>query len=244
MGRHHYKQGETINKEIQAIREGKLSPLAIKRPPTKLQKQNHTPKQFQSIKNQTRQLDEILKRNTRIIAITTPDAGIIENTEAEKRILNANPTSFNLVSRELADTAAERYRNGNPNEVIQWRSIFYKWEQVKHIPTEIRMENPFQHGNMCEDPERHNAIRKKQNNPSEVLCPTCPVYNACQERGYLSQSKIMHKANIQISPSESSFSIHAMTNTYKNCTKLIKTKEYMSLMNGIHSLAIYLSNIL
>ena len=64
----------------------------------------------------------------------------------------------------------------------------YLWKHVKDIPVEIRMATPFQRGNVCEDPERCNTLEEKGGDPSESICPKCPVYAECQEHGYLSQS--------------------------------------------------------
>ena len=74
----------------------------------------------------------------------------------------------------------------------------YLWKQVKEIPIDVRMENPFQHGNVCEDAERCDALEKKGGNPSENICPQCPVYTDCQQRGYLSQPAALQRAKAQI----------------------------------------------
>ena len=173
----------TVSEEVLSIREGRLSPLAIKRPPPKLHKQQHTLKQYQSVKEQSAQLKEILKRDTRIIAFTTSDVGVLESTEGEKCLFNSDPTCLNIASRSLADSAAERYARKGISSILRWRSIFYRWDEMKDIPEEIRMANPFQHGNICEDPERYNAIMQKGGKPNQVICPSCPVYTDCQEQG-------------------------------------------------------------
>ena len=74
----------------------------------------------------------------------------------------------------------------------------FLWDQVKEIPVDERMANPFQRGNVCEDPERFIALVGKGVNASETLCPQCPVYNVCQERGYLSQPATLQRAKTQI----------------------------------------------
>ena len=71
---------------------------------------------------------------------------------------------------------------------------------MKDIPVDVRMANPFQHGNVCEDPERYLAFEAKGGNPRESICPQCPVWTACQERGYLSQPLTFQRAKAQISP--------------------------------------------
>ncbi len=188
-----------ISEKIAAIRKGELSPLAIKRLPPKLQKSQTAPKQYQSLKNQQTQLQQLLKRDTRILALTSADAGLLVNSETETELLNNNATCLNIASYSLAKAAEKRYRTNCQTTIARWKSRLYRWEQVKDIPANIRMENPFQHGNMCEDPERCQALEAKGGNPQESICPNCPVYTACKERGFLSQPLTLQSANAKIS---------------------------------------------
>ena len=64
--------------------------------------------------------------------------------------------------------------------------------------TDVRMKTPFQHGNVCEDPERCSALEEKGGNPKESICPQCPVYAECQQRGYLSQFAALQRAKVQM----------------------------------------------
>ena len=84
--------------------------------------------------------------------------------------------------------------------VARWRERLDRWEQVKDIPTDERMKNPFRYGNACEDPQRCGALEEKGGNPRESICPKCPVYTECKVRGYLSQPLILRRAKAQISP--------------------------------------------
>ncbi|MDE0481721.1 MAG: helix-turn-helix transcriptional regulator [Candidatus Poribacteria bacterium] len=192
--------GLPVNEKVNAIRDGNLSPLAIKRSPQKLHKQQTTPKVYKTLKERSAQLQDILKRETRILAITTSEVGILTNTETETDFLHDRPICLNIPSRRSAEAIEERYRSKKLTSVARWRSIMYRWDQVKDISIDIRMANPFQHGNVCEDPERFRAVQEKGGNPREIICSQCPVYTACQERGYLSQPLTLQRANAQITP--------------------------------------------
>ena len=74
----------------------------------------------------------------------------------------------------------------------------YLWEQVKKIPIDVRMGTPFQLGNVCEDPERCDAFEEKGGDARESICPQCPVYTQCQQRGFLSQASSLKRAKTQI----------------------------------------------
>ncbi len=189
-----------IKKKILAIRKGRLSPLAIKRLPQKLQKQRAAPKIYKTLKERSAQLQCILKRDTRILALTTSEANILKNTETEEYLLNNRATCLNIANRGMAEAVEERYRSKNLPSFARWRTVMYRWEQVKGIPVDIRMANPFQHGNVCEDAERFRAFQEKGGNARESICPQCPVYTECQDRGYLSQPLALQRANAQISP--------------------------------------------
>ena len=103
-----------------------------------------------------------------------------------------------MPSVELAEAAEQRLQEQGVHAVARWKPRMHLWEQVKAIPVDVRMANPFQHGNVCEDPERCEALEEKGGDPDESICPQCPVYEACQERGYLSQPAALQRAKTQI----------------------------------------------
>ena len=192
--------GLPVSEKVVSIREGNLSPLAIKRLPPKLQKQQTAQKVYKTLKERSAQLQRILDRDTRILALTASEADILTNTETETYLLNNYATCLNISSRSLAEAVEERYRSKKLPSFARWRSIMYRWEQVKDIPVDVRMANPFQHGNVCEDAERFRAFEAKGGNSRESICPQCPVWTTCQERGYLSQPLALQRAKAQISP--------------------------------------------
>ena len=97
-----------VSKKVLAIREGNLSALAIKRPTPRLHKHQMEQKSYQSIETQSGQLQEILKRDTRILALTTSDVCILNNTDAGTHLLTSNPTCINIACSTLADATVER----------------------------------------------------------------------------------------------------------------------------------------
>ncbi len=189
-----------VSEKVLAIREGNLSPLAIKRLPPKLQKQQTAPKEYKTLKERSAQLQRTLERGTRILALTASEANILTNTETETYLLNNHPTCLNIPEPNIAEATEERYRSKKLPSFFRSRYIFHRWEQVKDIPVDVRMANPFQHGNVCEDPERYLAFEAKGGNARKSICPQCPVWTTCQERGYLSQPLALQRAKAQISP--------------------------------------------
>ena len=179
-----------ISDRMLAVREGKLSPLAIKRPSPVIHKPETTEKN--SI-----QIQRILDGAARILGLTV-EADKINNYEIASHFLKSNAICLSVPTLESTEAAEQRFQEQNVSSIARWKPRTYRWEEVKEIPIDERIATPFQHGNVCEDPERCDALEAKGGNPSESICPQCPVYMACQERGYLSQPSALRHAKAQI----------------------------------------------
>ena len=180
-----------------AVRDGKLSPLAIKRPPIVLQKSGEARKDYETLENNAAQIEQVFDGNARILGLIGEKGGG-KSYGAETYAFNDGAIS--LSARVSVEGEAEqRFEKRGVPSVAGHRGRRYLWDKVKDIPVDVRMENPFQHGNVCEAPERCDALEEKGGNPSESICPECPVYTECQQRGYLSQPAALQRAKVQIS---------------------------------------------
>ena len=122
-----------------------------------------------------------------------------EKNRVVEDLLKNNETICLNVQEDALEAEAENYfQKQNVGSVAHWRNRMYLWDRVKDIPVDVRMATPFEHGNVCEDPERCDALEKKGGNPNESICPQCPVYTACQEHGYLSQTSTLKNNKLQI----------------------------------------------
>ena len=192
-------KGVAVSDEVLAVREGNLSPLAIKRPAPLLQAQpGGTRKTYATPEENALQIQRTFNENVRIVRLIA-GASLEKNSKIRSLLLN-NAICLN-VSNDRWSEAAEQ---GNPQTpttppLAHYKPRMYRWEQVKEIPVEIRMANPFQHGNVCEDPERCETLEEKGGDPRESICPHCQVYAECQNLGYLSQSFSLRRAAAQIS---------------------------------------------
>ena len=180
----------SVSDKMLAVRAGKLSPLAIRRSRPVLRKPE-TPEEI------TTRIGSILDGTERIIGLNVETEGI-GYADTEYHLLNSGTTCLNAPSAELADAAEQGLQEQGVRSVARWKPRMHLWEQVKEIPVDARMANPFQHGNVCEDPERCDALEEKGGDPSESICPQCPVYETCQARGYLSQPAALQRAKTQI----------------------------------------------
>ena len=188
--------GVSVSDEVLAVRDGKLSPLAIKRSSKTLQKPKDSKKFYGTLEENAIQIQHALNESANILGLIG-EKGAGKSYGVETYVLNGGSISLNTTYR-VAEEVDQKFQRRNVPSVVRRRTRRYLWEQVKSIPVDVRMATPFQRGNVCEDPERCDALEKKGGDPRESICPRCPVYMECQERGYLSQPAALQGAQAQI----------------------------------------------
>lgn len=190
--------GLPVSEKVLAVRQG-LSPLSIKRSPAILQKSASSEKVDETHEKNASQMRRVFESSARIVGLILPKTGARDTYETELSALNKTAICLNMPSVELARKAEDYFSARNVPSTACWKARKHRWNKVKDIPIDVRMQTPFQHGNVCEDPERCDALVEKGGNPSESICPQCPVYTECQERGYLSQFTAFQQARAEIS---------------------------------------------
>ena len=186
-----------LSDDVLAVRSGKLSPLAIKRPSPVLQKSEGAKIDYGTLENNAVQIQRVFDGSARVLGLIAEEGGG-KSYGVESYVLNGGAISLNA-NFWTAEEIKQKFKKRGVPSIVHYRGRRYLWDKVKDIPVNVRMANPFQHGNVCEDPERCNALEEKGGNPSERICPECPVYTECQQRGYLSQPAALRGANVQIS---------------------------------------------
>lgn len=185
-----------VSDKTLAVREGALSPLAIKRPSPVLQKPEASEKVYEPLEKSIRQIKQVIESNKRIIGLLA-ETDVRNNYKAESELLKNGTVAYSANFPKVEE-AVKHFQRQNLPSVVRWRHVGYLSDQIKEIPIEERMANPFERGNVCEDPERFLALVEKGVNARETLCPECPVYTQCQEHGYLSQPATFQRAQAQI----------------------------------------------
>ena len=190
--------GIPVTDRVIAVHEGKLSPLAIKRLPPLLSKEESTEKVYGTHKEKTDLIRRAYRLDARIIGINT-ETGPGTDYQVSDYIRSGGSTCLNIPIRQFAEATEQIYKSQKIPSIARWKGRMHQWDEVKNIPIDERMANPFQHDNPCEDPVRCRAIEYKGGDPQETICPECPVYTECQQRGYLSQPNALQLAKAQIS---------------------------------------------
>ena len=187
-----------VSDRIFAVRAEELSPLAIKRPPSVLHKPENAEGHYEIPKKNSDQIRRIFDGTTRILGLVTEE-NLGKSHQIESHVSDGGTICLSVpIIGELVKKIDRRYQERNMPTPVCWKPRMYLWKRVKEIPIDVRMENPFQHGNVCEDAERCDALEKKGGDPSQSICPQCPVYTQCQQRGYLSQPTALQRAELQI----------------------------------------------
>ena len=189
--------GLSIDDKVLATREGKLSPLGIKRPRPVLQKSKPTARTQETDEEISIQVQRAFDRNMRVLGFISNPAPE-KDSEVESFLQNNEAACLNMSNVALAAEAEQLLQMRNVGSGPRWRDRMYLWDEVKDTPVAMRIATPFQRGNVCEDPERCEALEKKGGDPNEIICPQCRVYTTCQERGYLSQLTTLQTSKAQI----------------------------------------------
>ncbi len=216
-----------VSDTVLAVREGRLSPLAIKRPSPVLQKPKDTEKVYEPLEKNIGQINRVFETDKRIIGLVA-ETDARGNYEVESQLLKNGTVAYST-HFPIVEDAVKHFQRQNLPSLARWRNVTFRWDQVKEIPIDIRMANPFVHGNVCEDPERFIALMRKGVDVTETLCPECPVYTACHERGYLSQPATLQRAKTQM------FGSH---HTFLNPEQLAVSEKVLQPLNDTERLCI------
>ena len=230
--------GLPVTDKVLAVREGTLSPLGIKRPSPMLQKPESESQVYGTIAENAAETQRVFNRNTRIFGLSAEtDAG--KSYAAASYVLNGGTIS--LTAKSLVATATEQhFQARNVPSFARRKTRMHLWDQVKEIPVETRMATPFQHGNVCEDPERCDALEKKGGNPDESICPKCPVYTECQQRGYLSQSETLKRVKAQIASPASLFLDPKHSNIVEDILEQVDDTERLCIIDELQAYGMFL----
>ena len=183
---------QLTDEKILNVRAGGLSPLSIRRPKPIL-----TKTEPETSQQNTEIIHQAFERDSNII-------GRIYLSETDKYddivsyLKAGGSVCINASSADVAETTEAYFEKHNVTSYARWKPRNHLWERAKEIPVDIRMQDPFQYGNVCEDPERCDALEERGVDPNDYICPQCPAYTACRERGYLSQLSSVKNAKAQI----------------------------------------------
>ena len=115
--------GLSVSDEISAVREGKLSPLAIKRPPPVLHKPEYPNEVYETLETKVAQVEHIFDGTSRILGVVT-QVEAKRNYGIEPYVLSGGVICLNLPTVRLAEKTEQRLQKQNlPSEKIEISTI-------------------------------------------------------------------------------------------------------------------------
>lgn len=219
----------TKEAQIENVRSGRLSPLAIPRKPVKLitEKQQSL---LTTLAKARHIIASILRSEFKIFGMRS-DTGTGKNYETETYAFE-NPTLVNVPTGDLAidleSRASHRFtEKGLPAErIFRRRGLLHRWGDGKDIALRFPHEIP------CIQAPRSDAYRSKGGNFRKVICPNCPVLDECKEHGYRSQEErakdaqmvIMSDSDFHINPAKRRYAEEYLRDRF-NAPRLIVTDD-------------------
>ena len=115
--------GLSVSDEVSAVREGKLSPLAIKRPPPVLHKPEYPNEVYETLETKVAQVEHIFDGTSRILGVVT-QVEAKRNYGIEPYVLSGGAICLNLPNVRLAEKTEQRLQKQNlPSEKIEISTI-------------------------------------------------------------------------------------------------------------------------
>ena len=137
------------------------------------------------------------------------DTGVGKDYQKISNILSADlsterslemVTRIDLANEKQMDVAKAAEKKGLFLNTYVWKGIHHNYDQWRDKDFYQRKAQIGEFGQlMCCQADLFDALRRKGATPQLVLCPTCPVKSACEQHGYLSQTKKAQQADYLLS---------------------------------------------
>ena len=135
------KTGLPIDDKVLAIREGTLSPLALKRPSPVLHKSKPTEKMSETREEMSAQVQRAFDRNVRVLGFTA-ETDAEKDPEVESVLRTRRAICLKVPSVDLAAAASRFLQSRDVRSEAQWRDRMHLWDQVKDTPSTRLFSDP------------------------------------------------------------------------------------------------------
>ncbi len=133
--------GLPIDDKVMVVREGKLSPLSIKRPKPILHKSKPTENTDKTHEEISVQVQRAFDRNVRVLGFTA-EIDAEKDPEVDSVLRTRKAIRLKVPSVDLAAVASQFFQSGEVSSVAQWRDRMHLWDQVKDIPSTRLFSDP------------------------------------------------------------------------------------------------------
>ena len=133
--------GLPMDDKVIAVREGKLSPLSIKRPTPILHKSKPTEKTDETHEEMNVQVQRAFDRNVRILGFTA-EIDAEKNPEVASALRTRKAICLKVPSTDLTAAASRFLQSGEVNLLSEWWDRMHLWNLVKDIPSTRVFSDP------------------------------------------------------------------------------------------------------
>ena len=133
--------GLPIDDKVIAIREGKLSPLSIKRPKPILHKSEPTEDTYETHEEINVQVQRVFDRNVCVLGFTA-ETDAEKDPGVESVLRTRKAICLKVPSVDLAAAASRFLQSRDVSPVAQWQDRMHLWDQVKDIPSTRLFSGP------------------------------------------------------------------------------------------------------
>ena len=133
--------GLPIDDKVIAVREGKMSPLSIKRPKPILHKSEPTENTYETHEDINVQVQRVFDRNVRVLGFTA-ETDAEKDPEVESVLRTRKAICLKVPSVDLPTAASRFLQSQDVRSVAQWQDRMHLWDQVKDIPSTRLFSDP------------------------------------------------------------------------------------------------------
>ena len=133
--------GLPIDDQVIAVREGKLSPLSIKRPTPILHKSEPTENTYETHEEISVQVQRAFDRNVRVLGFTA-ETDAEKDPEVDSVLRTRKAICLKVPRVDLAAVASQFIQSQDVGSVAQWRDQMHLWDQVKDTPSTRLFSDP------------------------------------------------------------------------------------------------------
>ena len=183
---------------VAGVKEGLVSPLEL-RPPAQPLPEDQVQEILETVEENYPAIHEAFEQKARVVGISN-EAGGGKSEKAISVAVSGRNVAMSLNSTPLAKQMFQRFDDADTDAFL-WKSRWFGYsEEVqngeKTLCEQTRISE-FQRGElMCIRPELCDASQRRGVPARVGVCPGCPMYNACINKGHLSQTSVAQASQV------------------------------------------------
>ena len=198
-GRHpneYHKEKRALT--VAGVKARLVSPLEL-RPPAEPLPEDQVQEILETVEENYPAIHEAFEQKARVVGLSN-EAGGGKSQGAISVAVSGRNVAMSLNSTPLAKQIFQRFNNADTDAFL-WKSRWFGYSKkvqkgAKRLCEQTRISK-FQRGElMCIRPEFCDASQQRGIPARVGVCPGCPMYNACIDKGHLSQTSVAQTSQV------------------------------------------------